>query len=325
MRKMSRLLLLGAGFSRNWGGLLATEVFNRLLGHRAARDDPELRALLHRCNDNGLGFEGALSQLQLGSSLPVNKASLDRLERAVVDVFDRMNSAFARTDIIFPADLRRYLAHFDAIFTLNQDLLVEYAYAFALDTLREPPLLWHGFDIPGMQLIPGTQNTAFGPPHWSTRTLVPKDSLVFQQRCQPYFKLHGSTNWKDTAGGRIMIMGGNKGTQIASIRMMTAYLDHFEQYLAAEDARLMIVGYGFNDPHINAALIRAVHVPLFLVDLTGDRCIRGPHADTAVGGGNTSQPLVLLERLEGISIRPLRETFGGDVDERTEFDNFFAE
>ena len=32
---MPKLLLLGAGFSRNWGGWLATEVFEYLLGTKA--------------------------------------------------------------------------------------------------------------------------------------------------------------------------------------------------------------------------------------------------------------------------------------------------
>ncbi len=45
---MSRYLLLGAGFSRNWGGWLAAEAFEYLLGCPEVTRNPELQALLWR-------------------------------------------------------------------------------------------------------------------------------------------------------------------------------------------------------------------------------------------------------------------------------------
>ena len=41
---MQRVTLLGAGFSRNWGGWLATEVLGEILGRVA--DDPVVYAKL---------------------------------------------------------------------------------------------------------------------------------------------------------------------------------------------------------------------------------------------------------------------------------------
>lgn len=43
---MSDLLLIGAGFSRNWGGWLATEAFEYLLGSPEVARDPGLGRLL---------------------------------------------------------------------------------------------------------------------------------------------------------------------------------------------------------------------------------------------------------------------------------------
>ena len=43
-----RILLTGAGWSRNWGGQLATEVWESLVGHAAIRGNPRLRDLLLR-------------------------------------------------------------------------------------------------------------------------------------------------------------------------------------------------------------------------------------------------------------------------------------
>jgi hypothetical protein len=60
---MSHYLLLGAGFSKNWGGLLASEVFNDLLS--ADELDEFTRNLLYRANEpKGGGFEAVLAKLQ---------------------------------------------------------------------------------------------------------------------------------------------------------------------------------------------------------------------------------------------------------------------
>src|SRR2546427_6832509 len=58
---MPHILLLGAGFSRNWGGWLADEAFEYLLGH--PRIDDGLRTLLWRYKGNG-GFEAAVDEQQ---------------------------------------------------------------------------------------------------------------------------------------------------------------------------------------------------------------------------------------------------------------------
>lgn len=41
-------LLMGAGFSRNWGGWLADEAFDYLLGTNEIRHSPALRTLIWR-------------------------------------------------------------------------------------------------------------------------------------------------------------------------------------------------------------------------------------------------------------------------------------
>lgn len=59
---MKHVLLLGAGFSHNWGGWLASEAFDYLIGCDPV--DTDIKDLLwnHRDED---GFEGALDELQL--------------------------------------------------------------------------------------------------------------------------------------------------------------------------------------------------------------------------------------------------------------------
>ena len=81
------------------------------------------------------GFEGALAALQrhwtqLRSAQ--SRSQLDELERAIIAMFDHMNLAFIDTPWGFSRMSRlgidAFLAKFDAIFTLNLDLLLERHY-----------------------------------------------------------------------------------------------------------------------------------------------------------------------------------------------------
>jgi hypothetical protein len=58
---MRYVALLGAGFSRNWGGWLASEAFEYLLGCRKL--DPQTKGLLWAQRNLG-GFEATLADLQ---------------------------------------------------------------------------------------------------------------------------------------------------------------------------------------------------------------------------------------------------------------------
>lgn len=46
---MQTLLLLGAGFSRNWGGSVASEVFEYLLGTPELKSNVTIRAPVPSC------------------------------------------------------------------------------------------------------------------------------------------------------------------------------------------------------------------------------------------------------------------------------------
>jgi hypothetical protein len=138
------LLLLGAGFSRNWGGWLADEAFEYLLGCKEIVKSDYLKWLLWKHKRNG-GFEAALAEVQeawvqesqqrkydpLYFSTP--KDNLDKFESALERMFTDMNQAFsALATLEFQNEVklmvRPFLAQFDAIFTLNQDLLLETHY-----------------------------------------------------------------------------------------------------------------------------------------------------------------------------------------------------
>jgi len=87
-------LLIGAGFSRNWGGWLASEAFEYLLGHPAVMRSAPLRDLLWKNQPKG-GFEAALDELrQIAERDRSQQQFLVALESAIIRMFGAMNSGY---------------------------------------------------------------------------------------------------------------------------------------------------------------------------------------------------------------------------------------
>jgi hypothetical protein len=130
---MPHILLLGAGFSRNWGGWLAVEAFEYRLN--STHLDGPIRDLLWSYKRRG-GFEEVLAYVQTEYAQRRDVSSQERLTKlqtAVAEMFADMDAAFAAiTNFEFQNDtaylVRNCLVRFDAIFTLNQDLLLERHY-----------------------------------------------------------------------------------------------------------------------------------------------------------------------------------------------------
>jgi hypothetical protein len=87
----NRVLLTGAGWSRNWGGQLANEVWSSLIGHQRIRNNGRLRDLLVK--------ESAFEQA-MGMTRAAPYTALDRqdLEQAVLDTFIAIDREICRPD-----------------------------------------------------------------------------------------------------------------------------------------------------------------------------------------------------------------------------------
>jgi hypothetical protein len=329
---MADLLLLGAGFSRNWGGWLATEAFEYLLGCPEVASNPSLGSLLWRHQPQG-GFEAALAELQLNYSRDSKsgEAALRDLQAAVSRMFQDMNGALMdTTGWEFQNHIERtvgiFLTRFDAIFTLNQDVLLEHYYVndnIALTGKKK----WAGAQLPGMQRIPAPD-----PMHansWARSTWIPlpEDGFKVDPSFQPIFKLHGSSNWAHSDGRPMLIMGGAKAREIGQTSILNWYADLFEKTLSAQPARLMVIGYGFRDDHINAAIGRAAErgLKLFIVAPEGADLARRLNPTRERGMISAPTPLegILEQTLIGASRRQLRDIFGGDTAEHNKIMRFF--
>ena len=294
---MAHYVLLGAGFSRNWGGWLASEVFEYLLSTPQISKNRFLADCLWRNQDVG-GFESALAEVKSSARADRSlQASVDALEAAVRQMFADMNQGFV-LPLDFPDErganhlersISRFLTRFDAIFTTNQDILIERQY---ID--RDVALVSDGrliaSELPGMR--PATNE-----PSWANRTWSPVPERQLQgaanPRVQRYFKLHGSSNWVADDATSLLIMGGSKAHEIGLVPVLRWYFQRFAECLREDGARLLVIGYGFGDAHINDVIIDAINtaaLKLFVIGPDG-AAIAKARSSLVGHAGYASSPL----------------------------------
>jgi len=300
---MTFLLLTGAGFSYNWGGPLASDVFSALLADRDL--DEHTRDLLF---DSNGAFEKVLADLHLSTDRDDQRRH-EALVTAVAGIFYGMNNTFMHIFMHIQFEFENppsvqhsmasFLSRFHAIFTLNQDALLEQHYNPTIG----PPMNWGHLQLPGMRFMQPYQPSGARQDKFAVMEPNPPFG-TFGTGAQPYVKLHGSVNWSESnMGKRILIMGGQKAVSIGRHPILTWYHDEFRKMLLQPSARLMVIGYSFSDTHINDAIVDgiAAGLKLFVVDPYALKVLKN---DPRIGSARSS--------LTGYSDRPLKTTFGGD-------------
>jgi len=316
-------LLTGAGFSRNWGGWLAHEAFEYLLG--CAEITAHHRNLLWKHRQLGSGFEGVLQELREEYQRDTTSArELQTFNNMLIGMFNTMNVAFGDFEPgrheragPQPTHVRDFLCRFDAIFTLNQDTLLEQKYQ-RTDLLEGSQGGWFGFGSPGLG-----EETIGGQPYASPGVFRPVEPFALRDRYQPYFKLHGSSNWRVLNGSILLILGQNKATEIGHIPLLDWYWNEFRQRLAQSDAHLMIIGYGFRDQHINEIIHQGTKkgAKLFIIDLDGVDIL--DKAPRLISGNVKTFREDIQDSIIGASRRPFLSNFTTDAVELKKIQRFF--
>jgi hypothetical protein len=312
MNTMSHILLLGAGFSRNWGAPLASEITGSLLGE--LHDDADLAGRLRRGP-----FEDAFAGFQPPRGQDENAVRVRRLQDAVTGLFGRMNKALESSTFEFRNEtgwtVREFLEKFDAIFTLNQDLLLEMHY------WRHVSQKWNDISIPGMRPDYGPGHAGGHDP--TKLTWQPNGENVVPVRAQPYFKLHGSSNWKDAGGEPVLIMGSAKSGAIDRFPVLRWYHEKFKRLVGRPGARMMVIGYSFQDEHINQVICDAstrTGLGTFLVDPAGRDVLKDPKmARAAIQMPRDVESIRIVGELK----RPLSSIFSNDAFAHGELMRFF--
>jgi hypothetical protein len=283
-----RTVLTGAGWTRNWGGQLATEIWQHLMSSHAIQGRASVRQLLLE----EPSFEAALGKLQ---AAPFHAEDRQIVELALMGVFIEMDGEIATVhdpwiniykvqDLLFRFwGQRGDRVNAGYMFTLNQDLWPE-------RRLYNQHVL--GAAAP---TLPGLQRRA-NQRLFETDLGRYNDGFIMQPLSDPsaplqlrggfnVIKLHGSFNWRTQDGRNAMIVGMEKTAQIGAFPLLAAYWQIFRAVLQAGEVRLMVVGYGFGDEHVNAVIADAVEnhgLRLFIWDTAPnlmDRVRAAPHGD----------------------------------------------
>jgi hypothetical protein len=329
--KVNHILLTGAGFSRNWGGLLANEAFEYLLGSIHADDD--LRQLLWAEKERRHEFEDTLAMLQ--DECEANgpgqaEQNLRNLNSALLAMFGDMKLAFSRmpfetADMVGGIGVKQFLAQFDAMFTLNQDTLLELHYIGKVDGSSFPmtPLgpAYRGAYRPGV--VKAYDTLTYG--SLAERIELYKanpDGFTQDLDQQPYFKLHGSSDFKASDRTVMLILGGRKADDIGKEPLLKWYHDELRHRLSIPGTRLMVIGYSFRDQHINDIIVSGIEhgLEIFIIDNDGAMAI-GTHETGRLG---TAKYQLMKRSIIGASRRPLLASLSGrDMVEFSKIDRFF--
>jgi len=262
------VLLTGAGFTHNFGGFLADQMWARIFNHEQVQKRSSLVTLL---KDN-FDFESAYNEVMDGNSY----TSEDQLavNQAVKSAYDQLDetirNCWGPACPISHQGMGSLLEAFASngqgrgyIFTLNQDFLVERWHSGTNKILRTPGV--------GIQhLSPFTNNSNVPPytvPQDITAEKAKYDNEYFSSLLY-YVKLHGSMNWQTGDGRGVLVIGGDKPGQIYRQPLLQWYFELFKKVLSSPNRRLLVIGYGFRDTHVNEVIAQAIRedgLPVYVI------------------------------------------------------------
>ena len=253
---MSAVLLTGAGFTKTFGGYLANEMWAAILNQPEIQNSPELLKGMRELEN--LDYEMFYESIQNNGTEQQKKSLNAAIRNAFKEMDDNIRTRKPHT---LPRSCCRLINRIvqdrppTFIFTLNQDMFFE---------------RFHDRDK--ITVIPGL------PDHLSRFKEVEQDCPRFhlrlptEEELEPrklelwrkgfaqiaYVKLHGSQGWVSHNSSDAMVIGTQKAHRIESEPLLKWYFSLFEQVLNRPETRLLVIGYGFGDMHINKCIVDAI-------------------------------------------------------------------
>lgn len=230
----NKILLTGAGFSKSFGGWLTNEFtqyfVNEIVRNKEISDRIRIE-ILENLNRN---FEEIYSQYEQ------NQALAPILEEILIEKFGSMRSFMSTDHQYYQGETRmqhqspeNFVNKFDEIFTLNQDAFVQ-SNSFSSSLNVSAPNAYSNCFInnPGTR-IKSARNGVFN-------------------NLKPVFELHGAYDWRSETDELIMVFGNkNKEEKIKKFPILQEYHNNFKKSLKNNNTKLVIIGYSFQDEHIN--------------------------------------------------------------------------
>jgi SIR2-like domain len=263
MRFARTILLTGAGFTKSFGGFLASEMWAKIFNQSQVRTNQGLRELMLKSGFNyEVVYEDVLTSsiytaLQKSAFNEAIKISYEEMDSAIYE----WRQGYVTGSLCCIQFVERFSRVRDGrvfFFTLNQDIFIERFFSTANSILT----------IPGLKHCPKWFNNHLGP------VLLPEDYVTLPTGPElenikqkfwtkgagkfMYVKLHGSFGWRAHDGSEVLVIGQGKEGRIRKEPLLDWYLSLFEEALQEGDKNLVVIGYGFGDGHINEVIANAI-------------------------------------------------------------------
>ena len=256
------ILLTGAGFTKNIGGLLAKEMWSKIFNNPLIQQTSRVKQILL----NNYDYESVYYSITNGDHTIQEKEAINHAILNAYRILDDIVREWTfRNGSPYPVNIygvNKFLDRFSGlsngvgfIFTLNQDLFLERHHNSSNCMLTHP----------GVPKIPNAHTIILRlPMEVQDFIKVPTN----EERCQSvnpisprtlnYIKLHGSYGWLSSTGTNCYVIGRNKEDQINAEPLLSYYFDLFTEELSKPDRKLLVIGYGFCDDHINSVLANSI-------------------------------------------------------------------
>ncbi|MGA6828614.1 hypothetical protein ACO9S2_13500 [Nitrospira sp. NS4] len=294
-RIKSPILLTGAGFSKPFGGYLASEMWSLIFNQLSSGNYKALKTILR----GEMNYERAYDLVMSGSDFSLAEKSA--FSNALLEAYSELDRSICvhlgnnRSQI---QCLRYFIERFAGegqergfVFTLNQDALLERFASLGTGIFQIPSLGHPDWFSGRLENQPFPEIDISNQPHleqfrnnfWSKGTGL-QNFL--------YIKLHGSYGWKSSRTGNGMVIGHDKAGSISREPLLKWYLDVFREVLCTPNITLVVAGYGFMDRHINEVIIKAAStgLQLHVISPMQPRDFRNHILSVTATAGNVSVP-----------------------------------
>ena len=252
--KTNYILFTGAGFTDNFGGFLASEMWAHIFNKKVIQSNEIVRNLMLRAD---LDFDYETTYRIIMDSDDYNPKEKDAIRFAVemtyttldsniVERYESLGSNVQTLNSFINLFSKRQRVGF--FFTINQDMFIE------------------RFHRNGLYKCPGVRFTVarhlgraplrdLGYGELPSQKEIEENKKDYFSKNFFYIKLHGSQNWM---AGNAMVIGGRKKEQIEKVPILKLYFEIFEKVLYQPNKKILIIGYGFKDEHINQIIMKAM-------------------------------------------------------------------
>lgn len=247
-----RILLTGAGFTKNFGGFLAKEMWSKIFNHNLVQGHQNLKNLLW----NDWDYESIYHQVLSGEFSIQEK---EDISAAILEAYAGLDDVVRNWTFSggapYPVNIygvNRFIERFAGgnkeiglFFTLNQDLFIERHFNAVMTGLSQPGIrrILDQYMI-NLQLPIGKVDYISLP----TENMLQRNiNNYLSGRTICYVKLHGSYGWKNSGGEERLVIGRDKESQIKDEPLLSWYFELFKNTMELDERKLFVIGYSFRD------------------------------------------------------------------------------